>query len=192
MVDLVRGSAVALMFFFHFCYDLTYFGLVRFDFYHDPFWLHLRSLIVSLFLGVVGVSLHLATRTGLNLRAFLRRLLLIGACAATVSVVTYALFGPRWVFFGILHFITVASVLALPGTRLHYANLVLGIALIALPSVYTHPLFDHPALQWLGLMTHKPPTEDYVPLLPWLGVVLLGLFLGQRLFPRGSSSALAR
>ena len=25
-------------------------------------------------------------------------------------------------------------------------------------------------------MTHKPPTEDYVPLLPWIGVVLLGIF----------------
>ena len=27
-------------------------------------------------------------------------------------------------------------------------------------------------------MTHKPQTEDYVPLLPWFGVVLLGLYAG--------------
>jgi len=27
-------------------------------------------------------------------------------------------------------------------------------------------------------MTHKPPTEDYVPLLPWFGVVMLGVFAG--------------
>jgi len=27
-------------------------------------------------------------------------------------------------------------------------------------------------------MTHKPQTEDYVPLLPWFGVVLLGLYTG--------------
>lgn len=30
-------------------------------------------------------------------------------------------------------------------------------------------------------MTHKPETEDYVPLLPWFGVVLLGIFAGQQL-----------
>lgn len=184
VVDLARGIAVALMFVYHFCYDLTYFGLAGFDFYHDPFWLNLRTLIVSLFLGLVGVSLHLATRAGLDRRAYLRRLALIGACAAAVSLATYLLFGNRWVFFGILHFIAVASVLALPFTHLHYTNLVLGAALIALPLMFSHALFDQPGLRWLGLMTHKPRTEDYVPLLPWLGVVLIGLFLGQRLFPR--------
>jgi uncharacterized membrane protein len=27
-------------------------------------------------------------------------------------------------------------------------------------------------------MTHKPPTEDYVPIFPWLGVVFIGIGLG--------------
>jgi uncharacterized membrane protein len=27
-------------------------------------------------------------------------------------------------------------------------------------------------------MTHKPATEDYVPVIPWFGVVLIGIFLG--------------
>jgi len=31
-------------------------------------------------------------------------------------------------------------------------------------------------------MTYKPATEDYVPLLPWFGVVLIGIFLGRTLF----------
>ena len=30
-------------------------------------------------------------------------------------------------------------------------------------------------------MTRKPITEDYVPLLPWLGVVLIGMFIRQQL-----------
>jgi uncharacterized membrane protein len=28
-------------------------------------------------------------------------------------------------------------------------------------------------------MTHLPITVDYVPVLPWFGVVLLGIYLGQ-------------
>jgi uncharacterized membrane protein len=30
-------------------------------------------------------------------------------------------------------------------------------------------------------MTHKPLTEDYVPLLPWFGVVLIGMAFGPAL-----------
>jgi len=33
----------------------------------------------------------------------------------------------------------------------------------------------------LGWITRKPITEDYVPLLPWLGVLWWGLAAGQRL-----------
>jgi len=33
-------------------------------------------------------------------------------------------------------------------------------------------------LNVIGLVTVKPRTEDYVPLLPWLGVVLIGVALG--------------
>ena len=35
------------------------------------------------------------------------------------------------------------------------------------------------ALNWLGLVSRKPFTEDYVPVLPWLGVLWWGLALGQ-------------
>ena len=40
---------------------------------------------------------------------------------------------------------------------------------------------------WLGLISRKPITEDYVPLLPWLGVVLWGLAAGQWLLARRRS-----
>jgi uncharacterized membrane protein len=36
-----------------------------------------------------------------------------------------------------------------------------------------------PGLNWLGLITRKPVTEDYVPLLPWLGVMWWGMAAGQ-------------
>lgn len=190
-VDVLRGTAIVLMFSYHFSYDLTYFGLARFDFYNGPFWLAFRTLIVSLFLGTVGISLVLATADGVRPRAFLRRVAILLLYAGAVSLASYIMFGERMIFFGILHFIATASVLALPFLRLYRANLVLGAALIGFGSYYANPLFDTPGLRWIGLMTHKPATEDYVPLLPWFGVVLIGLFLGKLLFRERRPAAFA-
>ncbi|MBP6850978.1 MAG: DUF1624 domain-containing protein, partial [Rhodoferax sp.] len=39
--------------------------------------------------------------------------------------------------------------------------------------------FNGPWLSWLGLVTVKPVTEDYVPVLPWLGVMWWGMAAGQ-------------
>jgi len=36
-------------------------------------------------------------------------------------------------------------------------------------------------LGWLGFMTGKPMTEDYVPLFPWSGVLFLGIAAGHAL-----------
>ena len=179
LIDALRGIAIAMMVAFHFCFDLSYFGLADFNFYEDSFWLNARTLILSSFLFLVGVSLVLATRSGLILTRYLRRLGYLLAAALLVSVATWWMFAERFVFFGVLHFIALASVLGLLFVRAGWLNLVLGVALILAANRYQSPWFDEPGRRWIGLMTHKPPTEDYVPLLPWFGVVLLGIFAGR-------------
>jgi uncharacterized membrane protein len=176
-IDLLRGAAIALMVAFHFSYDLSHFGFAAFDFHNDPFWLHARTFILSLFLLLVGISLVLSTRHGVRLRSMLKRLGLIVGCAALISLSSYLMFGPRWIFFGVLHFIALASVIGPPFVRMPWLALLLGMSLITLDRLFSSAVFDQNALQWIGLMTHKPPTEDYVPLIPWLGVVLIGIFL---------------
>lgn len=180
VIDALRGVAIALMVAFHFCFDLAYFGLADFDFYRDPFWLHARTFILSLFLGLVGVSLVLSVRRGFAAGRFLRRLMLLLGAAALVSLSTWLLFGERFVFFGVLHFIALASVLGLVFVRRPWLSALVGVALIAFANHYQSPWFDAVGWRWIGLMTHKPATEDYVPLLPWFGVVLLGIFAGHQ------------
>jgi uncharacterized membrane protein len=55
----------------------------------------------------------------------------------------------------------------------------LGALCVVLPRVVQHPFFDSRWTHWVGLVTHKPVTEDFVPVLPWLGVLLFGLAAGQ-------------
>jgi len=41
------------------------------------------------------------------------------------------------------------------------------------------PWFDARATNWIGLVARKPITEDWVPLLPWMGIMWWGLAAGQ-------------
>jgi uncharacterized membrane protein len=183
-VDALRGVAICAMIAYHFAFDLNWFGVLHADFNRDALWLSLRAIIVSSFMLLVGVSLVLAQRAGISRARYWRRIALIAACALLVTAASYAAFPKTFITFGILHCIAVASLLAWPFTRYPLAALVTGMVIIALGLQLRLPLFDQPWLNWIGLMTHKPATEDYVPLFPWLGVVLLGICVGTWLASR--------
>ncbi len=70
LIDLLRGTAIALMFAYHFSFDLNYFGILHQIFYQDPFWLAARSVILSSFLVLVGASLMLAAGDGIRWPSF--------------------------------------------------------------------------------------------------------------------------
>jgi len=182
-IDSLRGTAVVLMIAYHFCFDLNQYQLIQQDFYQAPFWLGARAFIVTLFLLIAGISLSLAAQNEGG-QSRLKRLLKIAACAALVTLGSMLMFPQSYIFFGVLHFILVASLIGQLMLRYYWLNLVLGIVILVVGLYFTHPVFDQPWLQWVGLMTHKPITEDYVPLLPWLGVVLLGIFTGKNLLAR--------
>jgi uncharacterized membrane protein len=170
---------------YHCCYDLTYLKIIPFNFYNHPFWLGFRTLIVTLFITIMGISLYLATANGIAYNRFLKRLMLILGSAALITIVTLILFRERYIFFGILHFITLASVLGLLFRRFFWINLIIGFSIFLIHLTVKHPGFDHPFLQWIGLMTHKPATEDYVPLIPWFGLVLIGIAIGKHFHQPG-------
>lgn len=189
-LDAGRGFAIFLMFVYHFSYDLNYYGYIQQSFTQDPFWISFRTLIVTLFLTIMGISLYLASYRGLHKKRFRQRLFLLLFYAALVSIGSWTMFPKAMIIFGILHFIAVASVLGLLFIQLGIINLILGVLLIIVAQTVHLPLFDQPALQWFGLTTRLPVAVDYVPLLPWFGVVLIGLYLGQLLSQRPKNSTL--
>lgn len=165
---------------YHFCFDLRYVRLTQWDFYHDPLWLHARTAILSSFLLLAGISLVLANRRDAGAK-FRRHVGTIAACAIAVSAASYALFPQSWIWFGVLHAIAVSIVLARPLVQRPALALVVGIAVIAAGNLFAHPAFDNRALGWIGFMTARPHTEDYVPLFPWAGILVVGIAAGHAL-----------
>ena len=181
MIDALRGVAIVFMIAYHFSFDLNYHGWIHQDFNHAAFWLIARAAIVSLFLLLVGISLVLNAQRTDSTSFWRRQGRLLAACVA-VSLGSYLMFPESFIFFGILHFILIASLAGRLFLRLHYANLALSVLIVLSGWLYSNPLFNTPPLQWLGFMTYKPFTEDYVPFFPWFGVVLAGIFIGQLIF----------
>jgi len=181
-LDALRGGAMVWMAGFHLCFDLNLYGLMPpQNFYRDPFWLQQRTGIVSLFLFCAGAAQALAIASGggrLDAR-FWRRWAQIAACAVLVSVGSAIMFPKSWIGFGVLHGIAVMLVLTRLAAPLGPWLWPLGALAIALPRLVQHPFFNQPFAHWTGLVTKKPVTEDWVPVLPWLGVMLWGLAAGQ-------------
>jgi uncharacterized membrane protein len=179
-IDCVRGAALIAMVVYHTAFDLYSNRLIAADVVDDLGWKALARTTAATFLLLVGIGLTLSVRNGFDLRRYLRRLGLIAGGAVLVSLATWWFDPGTFVFFGVLHEIAVASVLALPFLWLpDIVAAAAGAAVIALPFFFTHALFDAPALWWVGLSTSPPVTVDYVPIFPWFGVVLLGVVIGR-------------
>jgi uncharacterized membrane protein len=110
-----------------------------------------------------------------------------------VSLGSRAMFPTSWIYFGVLHGMAVMLVVcrftASWGRWLWLAGalaVVLGQVAPQLHALWPQmSLFNAPALNWLGLVDQKPITEDYVPVLPWLGVMWWGVAAGQWALARG-------
>jgi uncharacterized membrane protein len=141
---------------------------------------------------LAGFGLVLAHAKSFKERSFLKRLIKVGGAALAVTVATYFAFPESYIFFGILHSIAVSSVLALPFLRLRPV-ITLGIAAfcLAAPHIFTSPTLDAPLLDWLGLGSTDPVTNDYVPIFPWFGLVLIGVAAGRILLARQETMSLA-
>ncbi len=185
---------------FHFAFDLSYLRIWPQDFYNDPVWTWQRTAIVSLFLWCAGMGQAAAMSRQVPLARFVRRWTLVAGCALLVSAGSYAVFPHSYIYFGVLHGIAV-MLLALRCMRNVPIAALCAVAIIAiaLPPMYRHLAPDLPAamvqllnskpLSPLGLMTVKPRTEDYVPLLPWLGVMLLGFAAGKQVLCQPAAAA---
>ena len=179
-VDVARGIAIVAMVAYHATLDLgpQFYGVISVDALSDPVLIWVARLTAGSFLFLVGVSLVLAHRNGFRMGRFLRRLAIIIAAAAAVTIATYFFVYFSFVRFGILHAIAAVSVIGVLFLRAPlWLVAMASVAAFAAPAFLRSSFFDDPFWIWLGLSTPfgLPAMFDYVPVLPWLGATLLGI-----------------
>lgn len=176
-LDAFRVFAIVMMIAYHFIYDLKYFGYVDWNTPLGNGFRQWRSCIVFGFVFAMGLSMGIAHGRGRKPRAFWKRLGQILACALLISIVSIFMFPESYIYFGILHFMVIASLLTFALIGKPWVSFALGtIGLIGF---------------WIGWVPYGWPlnlipglpayTEDFVSPLPWLGVACIGSALGEYL-----------
>ncbi len=175
-LDIARSFALVAMAVYHFNYDLAMFGLIAPETLQGTaLWL-LARVTASSFLLLVGISLFLAHGQRIRWPAFWRRLGILIVAASLVSAGTYYAMGDYWVRFGILHSIAASSLIGLAFLRLPAAlTLCCAVACFFAPQIIGPDTITAPWLLWLFPVAGRPAMVDYLPVLPWLTPVLVGI-----------------
>lgn len=175
-LDVLRGVAVILMMLFHFGYDLAWFEYTSYETTQDVEWIVFRGLILSMFLLAVGMSSYLAYKNHINYDKLIKTLVKLTLVSLVISIGSYQVFEHSWIYFGVIHFITVALILSLFFVKTPNLSLVFAFLLLGSYWLGYHPfdnLFNYSVHEW-----NIPVfTVDLVSLSPWFALVLLGIFV---------------
>jgi uncharacterized membrane protein len=186
-IDILRALAMLWMTVYHFCFDLNLNGLITQDFYRDPFWTWQRTAIVSVFLFTAGLSQAVAVHQGQTWPRFWRRWAQVAGAALLVTAGSVVMFPNSFIYFGVLHGIAVMLIVvrltAGWGSLLWLLGALAIVVKFAAPAlIAAYPalaVLNQPGPNILGFISRLPITEDYVPLLPWLGAMWWGIAAGR-------------
>jgi uncharacterized membrane protein len=193
-VDTLRGVAIVLMVFYHFVWDLSYFGLYQANLLVGPWQIFART-IATMFIFVLGLSLTLSynresQRFGQTrlLKKYLLRGGKIFGWGLVITVATFFFIGRGFVIFGILHLLGFSIILTYPFLRFNrWVSLLVGLIIIGVGIYFDALRAESPWFIWLGIKQAGRSMVDYYPALPWAGIAFLGIFAGYSLYPQGQS-----
>jgi uncharacterized membrane protein len=177
---MVRGAAIAGVVLFHFVWDLDFANLIPQGIATHPIWIAFGRLLAGTFMFLVGVSLVLAHKSGIRWMPFFKRIGVIALAAIAITIVTYLSNPDALIFYGILHAITIACLFGI--AVVHWPVWVVlpaGLMIWILPLVYSSPMFDSRWVAWIGFAQSPPPSNDLVPIFPWLGISLIGIAIAR-------------
>ncbi len=187
-IDFTRGLAVVMMVLFHLVFDLDYFGTYHLN-VSSGFWWWFARITAALFILLAGISLAISmsrTPKADQQKKCLKRGLMLILLGLSITLITFIFLPHGTIYFGILHFIGASTLLAFPLMKSKWLNVALGLLILIAGIWLEGRVFDFPYLLWLGLKPEHFYTFDYFPLIPWLGIFLFGVALGNLLYTGGA------
>jgi uncharacterized membrane protein len=187
-IDTFRGIAIIMMIIYHIIFDLFYFEIYDKNLSSLPLRFFLYSIGI-MFLVIVGISLHISyskarqnlTEKQLKIK-FIRRGSMIFGLGILITIATWVYPHEGFILFGILHCIGLSIILAYPFLKMYVKNLILGVIFIIAGIFLMQFTFGFNYLLFLGFVPDNFYTLDFFPLLPWFGMVLIGIFIGKYLY----------
>ena len=140
-----------------------------------------------MFVLIAGISVTLSRSKQGEFSGFLKRGIRLFGWGLLITAVTFIAFPENTIWFGVLHLIGLSIILSYPLLKRKYLSLITGAILITLGFISGKIILETPWLLWLGFRYPGFTSFDYVPLLPWLGIFLVGIFLGNTFYPNGKS-----
>ena len=166
---------------FHFIYDLKFFGYVVWNTPDGEGWRTFRHVILISFFICLGASLHLSYHKAVNWKKFSKRLTQIVTSALAISAVSLIMVPNNYIYFGVLHFIAVASLLCILFANKPRTSLIIGLGIITIYNMgWVSGLW--PFIYIRDVLPRY--SNDYVGLFPWLGVVFIGIWIASTGFLR--------
>lgn len=187
-LDILRGLAILFMIILHIFWDLDYFGILPLN--KELY--SLNIIVPVMFFLLVGIcqavsnNRHQYQPKEMYLRT-IKRGLWIFNLGMLLTLLTAVFLPDRPILFGVLHCIGCCMILSTVLLRFKSTNLILATLVIvsglALGLFFTT---EDPNMVELATGIHEPDvashTIDYFPILPWFGICLLGITLGNVLY----------
>lgn len=190
-LDVLRGFAIVGMVLLHLLWDLDYFHLLPLN--RNLY--QIQPAIPALFFILVGVCLIVSKnkkyhQTRQEEDQYHKHLVLRGlkifSLGMVITAVTLLVMPGRPVVFGILHCIGLSIVLSVPFLRFKSINFVFAAVIVSAGFAMGLFTIENPTALHLAFGIHQANvwqhTIDYFPLLPWFGVCLFGIALGNVLY----------
>ena len=167
------------MIIYHFYWDLGYFGFIDLRVVTQGLGLFIAQLIGLSFITIAGVSSRLLSLSNSHKSKIVRRIFRLMSISIAISILTFILDKSNFIFFGILHFLTVCSMISLFLIKINsifqLLIICLGTGLISISEI----TFNVPFIfSWLGFNKELPLTNDFYPIIPWITFYFFGFWLG--------------
>lgn len=187
-VDFARGIGIIMMVISNFVTDLQYF--LNYS-QHQPFWKVFAYTTASIFVFISGLSFWISYSRSIKKNSkpykkyFIRSGKLFGL-GILITLTTYLLLESGTVYFGILHFLGAANILAILFYSFGKLNFFLALFFILGSFIVSDITLNTYLLLPFGIIPENFFTLDYFPVFPWFGVYLLGLTFGSTAYPQGT------